>query len=613
VGRQNDIKLRLRAVDKMSSAVDRVKSKFPGLTREIKAAAKATRIINQQNKTLFKGLGKLGSKMQNIGKMATIGLTLPILAAGGAGVKMFGDFEQGLKGIEKTTGITGPALAKLGKRFDQLSTEMPVSTKEMLALAQAGGQLGISGVKNLEKFTLVLAKLSRASDVVGEDGAKAIARILNVTGDGVGKVDRFAAALVDLGNNAAASESEILAVANRVAGNVNRFDVSSAAVLGISTALKSMGKQAESSGSVMGRAFEAIDQAIRGGGKEMLILSKVTGIAQKDLKKTFQKDAAGVFRKFVFGLNKVEAGGGNMIKVLRFLGLEGVRINDILGTLVKQPAVLAENMDRASKAFKENIALQKEFDIQTNSFNSSMIKLTNTFTSLLIMVGAELAPAIEFFGSILKGIFNFLRNNPTIRTLVIVFAGLAAAMGPVLIALGFFLAILPAMIAGVGALGVALLPLILISLGVAAAIGVLIFLSVLIVKKWEAIKSFFSTNPFITFIKSMFSVLTPMGQMISGVRLLIAAFEDLDAVKAVVKDILPSFANKLIFGAEKAGGLGPNRGAKDFNRGIANSTPKDQFSGNLDINFRNAPEGTNIRANSSGPIDLNLGFAGGIQ
>ena len=93
-----------------------------------------------------------------------------------------------------------------------------------------------------------MAKLGRASDVAGEDGAKSIARILTVTGDGIGKVERFSSALVDLGNNAAAGEQEILEVATRVAGQIGRFDVASAKVLGIATALRSLGKRAESAG-----------------------------------------------------------------------------------------------------------------------------------------------------------------------------------------------------------------------------------------------------------------------------------------------------------------------------------------------------------------------------
>lgn len=609
MARDRTLGLKLRAIDKMSTAIDRVQKRFPKLNRAIRRASTATKIFNAQTKQLRQSLLKVGGGLKSFGRNATFAVTLPLLAAGVAGVKAFGDFEQGLKGVEKTTGISGAALEGLATKFDKLSTEIPVSTAEMLELAQAGGQLGISGVANLEKFTLTMSKLSRASDVAGEEGAKSIARILTVTGTGIDKIDKFSSALVDLGNNAAASESEILEVSNRVAGAIGRFDVGSEKVLGISTALKSLGKQAESSGSVIGRSFDAIDQSIKKGGKQTVILSKLTGIAQADLQQAFQKDSAAVFEKFIQGLGKVQSGGGNLIKVMSALGLQGVRINDILGTLAKNPEVLAENMDRAARAFSENTALEKEFAVQTSTFNSEMKVLTGTFKSLLRLIGKELAPVVSFFGKILKSIFDFLRANPAIRTLVIIFGSLAAVMGPILFAFGFFLTMLPALMAGATALGVALLPLtikfVLIGAAIAAVIAIVVFLTV----KWREFINFLDANPIFSIAKSMFFLLTPIGRLIAGVRLLVSAFDSLDKVKNTVRDILPKFLADKIFGDKT---LGPERGARQENKGVAGGK-QEGVNGQVGITFANAPKGTRVRSEFAGPIDFNLGFAGGTQ
>lgn len=610
MARDRTLGLRLKAIDKMSTAIDRVQSKFPKLTRSIQRASATSKIFNAQTKQMRANLDKIGGKLQGIGRAMTVGVTLPVAAAGAASVKLFADFEQGLKGVEKTTGITGPAIEKLGKRFDQLSTEIPVSTAEMLELAQAGGQLGIKGADNIEKFTTTMAKLSRASDVAGEDGAKAIARILTVTGSGIKTVDQFSSALVDLGNNAAAGEQEILGVATRVAGQIGRFDVAADKVLGISTALKALGKNAEAGGSVVGRAFDAIDQAIKSGGDEMKLLSKVTGIATKDLKKQFATDAAAVFQKFIFGLNKVQTGGGNLIQTMDDLGLKGVRINDILGTLSKQPQVLAENMERAARAFKENTALEEEFRIQTQTLQSALLVISNTFKSLLTLIGAELAPAVAFFGKIFKRVLDFLRENPVIRRIVIVFAALAAVMGPILLAFGAFLTILPGLIGGIAALSAASLPITGTFLLIGAAIAAVIAISIALVTKWEEIKAFFNENPFGQVIKFLFSVLNPIGQVISAVRLLLSAFRGLDALKSTVKDILPSFIGDAIFGKET---LGAEKGALKPGEGVLAKKEQTKVGGVIDVNFLGAPAGTNVKAKTQGPLDFNLGLAGGIQ
>lgn len=594
----------------MSTAIDRVQKRFPKLTRSVRRASLAAKIFNAQTKSMRQNLQKLGGGMKRVGVAMTLGITLPLAALGAQSVRSFGDFQQGLRGIEKTTGLSRLEVGRLGQTFDRISTIIPVSTKEMLELAQAGGQLGIKGVKNIEKFTVTLAKLSRASDVAGESGAKSIARILKVTGEGIGQVDRFSAALVDLGNNAAASEQEILEVATRVAGQIGRFDVASASVLGISTALKALGKRSEAAGSVVGRAFDAIDQAIKGGGKQMQFLSKLTGIAGKDLAKTFKKDAAAVFQKFVSGLNKVQTGGGNLVKAMGALGLQGVRINDILGTLAKRPEVLAENMDRASRAFIKNTALQKEFMVQTDSFNSSMKVISNTFTSLTRLIGKDLAPAVSFLGKIFKGIFNFLRNNPTIRTLVIVFSALAAALGPILFITGAFLVILPSLIAGFVALGVASFPITGSVLAIAAGIAAVIGVSVILIKKWGVIKSFFNENPFGQFLKFIFLVFTPLGQLISLVRLVVASFSGLKGIKGILKDTFSVFG----FGDESKKGFGASVGARKQSQGVAQGPlTSEPLKGSIGVLFQNAPAGTKIRSEADAGLGLDVGLVGGLQ
>lgn len=592
MARDRTLKLKLRAVDRMSATIDRVQRKFPKLTRSIKRASVVTKLFNAQTKIMRQSMQKLGRSMKRVGFALTLGLTLPITALAVQSVKTFGSFEQGLRGIEKTTGLSRKAVGQLGERLAQLSTEIPVATGEMLELAKAGGQLGIKGIKNIEKFTVVMAKLSRASDVAGEEGAKSIARILTVTGVGIDKVDRFAAALVDLGNNAAAGEQEILKVANRVAGQIGRFDVASESVLGIATALKAMGKRAESAGSVVGRAFDAIDQATKGAGRNMELLSRLTGIASKDLKKAFRTDAAGVFQKFVVGLGEVEKGGGNVVKILGALGLKGVRINDVLGTLAKRPEVLVENMNRATKAFAENIALQKEFEIQTQSFNSSMIKIGNTFTDLTRLVGAELAPAVEFLGKRFKGFLDFLRDNPTIRTMVIAFAAFAAILGPVVFLAGALLTILPGLALAAIVLQVALIPAAITFLGIAAGIGLVIALSALLIKKWESIKNFFSSNPFGPLLQFIVSLLGPLGKLVSSMLLIGQAQDRL----------------------RSSGGLGPSVGAKSKSQGVAQGASRsDSFKGSIGVLFQNAPAGTKIRSEADEGLGLNVGLVGGLQ
>ena len=358
----------------------------------------------------------------------------PILAAGTAAaafaalsINSFRKFEQGVVNVRKTTGL---GFEEISDTIQGLAKRLPISTDNLLEIAGAAGQLGVKGAGNIAKFTETFAKLEVASNVAGEEGAKQIARILTVTGDGIPTIDRFSAALVDLGNNSAASESEILEMSTRVAGATARFDVGSAGVLGISAALKSLGRRSEESGGVIGRAFNSIDQAIRNGGFEMEQLQVIMGKTGSQIKKQFKDDAAGTFKSFIDGLSRMDKKGFNVTKTLKNMGLSGVRIDAVIGTLVKNNDVLEQSLTRSNKAYKENSALNKEFGEQTKTTNAKIQKFKNALGALFITIGQKLAPAFKVLLDV---------STKFLNTLDAVFQGkkdLTKALSPVRLAQG---------------------------------------------------------------------------------------------------------------------------------------------------------------------------------
>ena len=57
------------------------------------------------------------------------------------------------------------------------------------------------------------------------------------------------------------------------------------------------------------------------------------------------------------------------------MGLSGVRIDAVIGTLVKNNDVLEQSLTRSNKAYKENSALNKEFGEQTKTTNAKNPKI----------------------------------------------------------------------------------------------------------------------------------------------------------------------------------------------------------------------------------------------
>lgn len=309
-------------------------------------------------------------------------------------ISAFADFEKGLIGVGKTTNIAGAELDSIGQKIQELSGRVPVATTQLLEIAQSAGQLGVKGSANILRFTETVAKLGTSTDLVGEEAASSFARLLTVTGEPIRNVDRLGAAVVALGNNFAATESEITGVSTRVAQSTAQFDVGVANVLGISTALKAVGVEAEAGGTQIGLAFQSINDAVRNGGKQMQILQRITGQTGDALREQFLGgQSAAVFQAFIEGLSRVREQGGDVTAVLDSMGLTGTRATQVLGTLATRSDVLADAIGQANKGWKDNVALNNEAAVAAQSVSAQWQIAQNRAASAAVAFGEIFKPA----------------------------------------------------------------------------------------------------------------------------------------------------------------------------------------------------------------------------
>lgn len=379
-------------------------------------------------------LEKVFDKVAKASAAAFAGFTAVI-----AGVtKSFANYETALVGVGKTTNISGDSLKKFGKEFQALASTIPISTNELLGIAQAAGQLGVEGEKNLLKFTETIAKLGVATDLTGEEAATSLTRILNVTNEGIESIDTFGSVIVALGNNFAATESEIVRVTTEVARSTTVFGVSAAEAAALGTALKSVGVQAQLGGSAVGRAFREIDASIREGGTSLQNLASITGIAADQLQSTFAEDSTAVFQAFINGLGEIQAAGGSTTEALEAFGLSGDEINKVLPVLAKNSELVGEALALAGQEAKNATALNEEAAKAFDTLASEAQLVRNNFTDVATNIGEQLAPAItgllksineilvqikNLDSSTLKTIATFLKWGAIISGVV---AGLAA-------------------------------------------------------------------------------------------------------------------------------------------------------------------------------------------
>ena len=303
--------------------------------------------------------------------------------------------ESGIVQVAKTTGLAGKSLDSFSDGLREMSRDLRgIGTGTLLDIAATAGQLGIHGEKNLLSFTDTMAKLGVATDVVGDEGAKSVARLLQITGDGIGKVKQFGNTLNYLGNMTAASESEILRMASRVGQSTTQFNLGTTAVLGLSAAMAALDIMPERGGTAMGRVLLRLRDAALQGGEAMDALAAITGRTQEQFTQLIRNDPVAALTTFLEALRRIEASGQSTTGFLEEFKLQGIDVQAVLGTLASNIDLVKQKQKEAKEGARSN-SLEEEYGAAAKAIAAAMDNLGNRWTLLKEQLFDGILPIVK--------------------------------------------------------------------------------------------------------------------------------------------------------------------------------------------------------------------------
>lgn len=336
------------------------------------------------------------------------------------------DFESAMTGVAKTTDLTDEELADMSDAIKAMSTEIPASTTEIAAVAEAAGQLGIQKDALLD-FTRVMTMLGTATNMTAEDAATALARFANITGMSADNYDRLGAVIVDLGNNFATTESEITQMGTRLASGGKLAGLTEPQIMALAAAMSSVGIEAEAGGTAMTQTLNAIEKAVATGEDSLQSFADVAGMSADSFAEMWNTDALGALTAFIRGLGNLDEQGESAVLVLEDLGLTGIRQSNMLKSL----ALAADQMDSAvqtaNTAWDENIALTNEANKRYATTQSKLDMMQNAYNNLKVAVGDAFTPALrdayDAGTDVLNVLGEFVQENPALVKGVATFTG----------------------------------------------------------------------------------------------------------------------------------------------------------------------------------------------
>ena len=336
------------------------------------------------------------------------------------------DFESAITGVAKTTDLADEELADMSDAIKAMSTEIPASTTEIAAVAEAAGQLGIQKDALLD-FTRVMTMLGTATNMTAEDAATALARFANITGMSADNYDRLGAVIVDLGNNFATTESEITQMGTRLASGGKLAGLTEPQIMALAAAMSSVGIEAEAGGTAMTQTLNAIEKAVATGEDSLQSFADVAGMSADSFAEMWNTDALGALTAFIRGLGNLDEQGESAVLVLEDLGLTGIRQSNMLKSL----ALAADQMDSAvqtaNTAWDENIALTNEANKRYATTQSKLDMMQNAYNNLKVAVGDAFTPALrdayDAGTDVLNVLGEFVQENPALVKGVATFTG----------------------------------------------------------------------------------------------------------------------------------------------------------------------------------------------
>ena len=387
----------------LESAISRVESQLSrlersggsnvgaGMERNFKTAADRLEQTAKQWKNLGEGVDTLTKPFQGAGVA---------MAAGAVASSKFAiDFNNNFADVRKTVDGTDAQLNKIKQDIIDMTTvginghsAIPQTTAELMELAAAGGQLGIQ-TENISSFTETMAMMGSATNLAGEEGAKTLARFMNVANVSQGEVQNLGSSVVDLGNHFATTEAEIAALAQRTGATGTAVGISAQDVLAYSTALSSLGVEAEAGGSSISRIWMDIQTQVSTGGDLLSDFAKVSGKTTKEFAEGWKNDASGTFKDFVDGLSKSK----DLVGTLKNLGFDNIRDLQALQKLAGPQGIqlLNDALQRSNNAWSENTALVNEFENKAGTTASQIQVMKNNLVEAGRSLGETFLPSIN--------------------------------------------------------------------------------------------------------------------------------------------------------------------------------------------------------------------------
>lgn len=368
---------------------------------------------------------QIGSALTGMGKVLSTAVTLPLLGIAATSIKVGNEFQAQMSRVQAIAGATGGELDQMKRQAIDLGAKTAFSAKEaaqgMENLASAGFQ--VNEIMDAMPGVLDLAAVSGGDVAASSEAMASSLRAFGLEAGQAGHVaDVFARAAADT-NAETVDMAEAMKYVAPVAHSMGLSLEETAASIGIMADAGIKGSQA---GTTLRGALSRIAKPTKAMVKSMDQL----GVSFYDANGKMIP-----LREQIAQLKTATAGLTQEERNRHLVTLYGQ--NSLSGMLALLDAG-PEKLDKMTNALINSDGAAREMaETMQDNLASKIEQMGGAFESAAIVIQQILEPALtKVVGGITKLIEAFLNMSPVGQKMVVIFAGMVAALGPLLLIAG---------------------------------------------------------------------------------------------------------------------------------------------------------------------------------
>lgn len=316
-----------------------------------------------------------------------------LIMAGRAAVNAYAEIDEELTNTQKYTGMSREGVEELNESFKKMDTR--TSRAQLNELAQEAGRLGKTTKEDVQGYVEAADIINVALVDLGAGATQTIAKLSNIFG--VEKMLGTKEAMLAVGStvnvlsqNCTASKPYLVEFAQRMAGIGAQADMTIPEILAFGAVLDANGQKSEMASSALGKLTMMLFQ-------DPAKMATKVGLEVDKFTETMKRSTSEGVVMFLERIQQMGSKDGLAVLAPLFkdLGMDGVRMSQVLSTLAAHLDEVKWQFGEANKAFREASSAGKEYELFNNTVQAGIDKAKKRVSELAIELGEKLLPVMK--------------------------------------------------------------------------------------------------------------------------------------------------------------------------------------------------------------------------